>query len=1048
MESAHIADTLSSGAYDAIAFGGEATVVAEYDFEQTHDNSYQSEAALEKEFIETLQSQAYEYLHITNEEALIANLRTQLEKLNNYTFSDSEWERFFTGVISNPNSRIQDKAVLIQEDHIQNLTMDDGSTKNIRLIDKKNIHNNHLQVINQYVPEGGAHDNRYDVTILVNGLPLVHIELKRRGVALKEAFNQINRYARESFWAGSGLFEYVQIFVISNGTHTKYYSNTTRESHIAETTKAAGAHKKTSHSFKFTMWWADARNKPIRDLTAFTRTFFAKHTILNILTRYCVLTAPDRGQRNLLVMRPYQIVATERIIKRIEISSNYKKWGSLEAGGYIWHTTGSGKTLTSFKTAQLASSMEGIEKVLFVVDRKDLDYQTMKEYDRFQKGAADSSKSTAMLARQLANKDENGNHKNYPIIVTTIQKLSTFIKQNAGHSIYDGHIVIIFDECHRSQFGDMHKAITKAFKKYHIFGFTGTPIFAENSGSSGTSNPQSGRALPVLRTTEQAFGQRLHAYTIVDAIKDENVLPFRVGYVETIKESKGTREKVYGIDTEEAFNSPERISLVVQYILEHFAQQTKASTVYKHSSRRVSGFNSIMATSSIAAAKLYYAEFKRQQEELPANKRLKIAMIYSYAPNEAETESVSLAGGFLGEESYEESALAAMETSDRQALDEAMADYSAMFSAGATYDTSAKGFANYYKDLSDKLKNREIDLCIVVNMFLTGFDAPTLNTLWVDKNLRDHGLIQAFSRTNRILNEVKHHGNIVCFRNLEEQTNHALELFGNEDAHSIVILKPYGEYYEAYIAAITDLRTRFPQGEYPSETKAIKEFVTTVGQILKLRNILASFDEFAPDDPFGDGEGGISREYQDYLSTYQDIRDTLRELASEDKESIVDDLVFEMELVKQVQVDVSYILELVEKYRAAHGDGEDKEIEAQIKRAVASSPQLRDKQELIDAFVQSNAIADAGEDWFDFIRAHKDMDIRSLIAQENLNEEATFDFLERCFESGYVPESGADIAKILPKMSRFTPGGERDVLKARVLDSLRGIFNRYEGLIE
>ncbi len=656
----------------------------------------------------------------------------------------------------------------------------------------------------------------------------MHVELKRRGVAIREAFNQINRYQRDSFWSGSGLFEYVQLFVISNGTHTKYYSNTTRDSHVAE--QVGGRRRRqTSNSFEFTSWWADARNRAIADLTGFTKTFFAKHTLLSILTRYCVFDA----DRKLLVMRPYQIAATERILQRIETSTNHRQLGSIAAGGYVWHTTGSGKTLTSFKAAQLASRLQDVDKVVFVVDRKDLDYQTMREYERFEKGAANSNVSTSVLKRQLEDPDAR-------IIITTIQKLARFVDQNKGHAIYDGHVVLIFDECHRSQFGDMHVAIEKAFKRYHLFGFTGTPIFAENAGTSGN---------PRLRTTEQAFGDRLHTYTIVDAINDRNVLPFRLDYVNTIKLPADLADKqVSAIDTERALLAPERIGQVVGYIREHFDQKTKRSFAYTLAGKRLAGFNSLLATASIDAAKRYYAEFARQQAGLPEAQRLKIGLIYSYAANEDDPD-------FLAEEEFETEDL---DASSRDFLEGAISDYNAMF--GTSFDTSSDRFQNYYKDLSLRLRNRELDLAIVVNMFLTGFDATTLNTLWVDKGLRAHGLIQAYSRTNRILNSVKTYGNIVTFRDLEQQTNDALALFGNEDARGIVLLKPYADYYDEYVERVAELEELFPLSEVWRGESATKMFIQLFGSILRLRNILTAFDEFAGNEILSE------RDYQDYQS--------------------------------------------------------------------------------------------------------------------------------------------------------------------------------------
>ena len=756
--------------YNLVAENPQSTVVAEYAAEYRTSRSYQSEAELERAFIEQLELQAYEYLPITAEDDLVLNLRKQLEKLNNFTFSDAEWERFFTGEIANPNQSIAEKTATIQEDCIKNLKRDDGTVKNIYLLRKDKIHENSLQVINQYVTDEGQRKNRYDVTVLVNGLPLVHIELKRRGVAIQEAFNQINhRYQRESFWAGSGLFEYVQIFVISNGTHTKYYSNTTRSEHIRESSEGAVKKgKRSSNSFEFTSWWADATNRPITDLVDFAKTFFAKHALLNILTRYCVFTT----DKQLLAMRPYQIVATEKILSRIDVSTNYKKLGTVGAGGYIWHTTGSGKTLTSFKTAQLASKLPYVDKVLFVVDRKDLDYQTMREYDKFQKGAANSNTSTAILKRQL--EDTNAR-----IIITTIQKLDRFIDRNKGHIIFNGHIVLIFDECHRSQFGDMHAAITKAFKNYHLFGFTGTPIFAANASSGGR---------PDFKTTAQAFGDKLHTYTIVVAIADKNVLPFKVDYISTVREAEDIEDKkVRDIDREKALAAPERLANIVQYIRDHFDQKTKRNSFYKLKDRRLAGFNSIFAVSSIDAAKKYYVEFQKQLSDAPSDKKLKIALIYSFGVNEEEID------GVIDENSEDTSGL---DKSSRDFLESAIKDYNAMF--GTSYDTSSDKFQNYYKDVSERVKNREVDILLVVNMFLTGFDATTLNTLWVDKNLRLHGLLQAYSRTNRILNTVKTFGNIVCFRNLEKATNESIALFGDKEASGIVLLKSYDDYYNGY----------------------------------------------------------------------------------------------------------------------------------------------------------------------------------------------------------------------------------------------------------
>lgn len=999
--------------YDPIAVSNESTVVAEYVPDTKSEAAYQSEAELERELIRLLQAQAYEYLPITSEGQLVGNLRTQLEALNGITFSDPEWKQFFNERVAGANDGIVEKTLRVQEDHVQLLMRDDGSTKNVLLIDKQNIHNNQLQVINQYETSqgdgGGRYANRYDVTVLVNGLPTVHIELKRRGVDIREAFNQIDRYQRDSFWAGSGLFEYVQLFVISNGTLTKYYSNTTRREHLNEAAASKRA-RKTSNSFEFTSWWADAQNKPITDLSAFAKTFFSKHTLLNILTKYCVLTA----DRMLLVMRPYQIVGTERILQKIEISTNYKQLGTIAAGGYVWHTTGSGKTLTSFKAAQLASKLPSVGKVLFVVDRKDLDYQTMREYNRFEEGSANSNTSTAALKKQLEDPGAR-------IIITTIQKLATFIGANRGHAIYGGHAVIIFDECHRSQFGDMHTAITKAFKRYNLFGFTGTPIFAENSGSGGN---------PRLRTTEQAFGEKLHTYTIVDAITDKNVLPFRIDYVDTVRVGTVVDKQVSAIDTETALLAPQRISQVVGYVLEHFDQKTKRTEGYTLGEKRVRGFNALFATASIQAARAYYQQFRAQQEHLPPDRRLKVGLIYSYGANDAVED------GVLEEEGFDTSAL---DTDARSFLEGAIVDYNKMF--GTPYDTGEKQFQNYYKDLSLKLKDREIDLVIVVNMFLTGFDATTLNTLFVDKNLRTHGLIQAYSRTNRILNSVKTYGNIVSFRNLEEQTNDAIALFGNKDAQGVVLLKPYGEYYDDYAEKVTELLTSFPPGTQPIGEAAQKEFIALFGTILRLQNILTSFDEFTGNEILSDRQG------QDYRSVYLDLYAGFRTERNADKEKINDDVVFEIELIKQVEINVDYILMLVQKYRDERGDGDDKEIRAEITRAVDASPTLRNKKDLIEDFVDSLSIdGEIDREWREFIAAKREAELEAIIEDENLRPEQARSFVEAAFRDGQIRSTGTAITKVLPPVSRFSAAGGHGEKKQTVIAKLGAFFDRFFGL--
>ena len=1032
--------------FNIVAQTTENTVVTEYEPVAKRSDAYQSEAELEREFIRMLAEQGYEYLSIHTEAELLKNLRTQMERLNNYRFSDTEWNRFFSESIANPNEHIVEKTRKIQEDFVQVLKRDDGTSKNILLIDKKNVHNNFLQVINQYTVsqnDGARHDNRYDVTVLVNGLPLVHIELKRRGVAIREAFNQINRYQRDSFWAGCGLFEYVQIFVNSNGTNTKYYSNSTRFNAIKDANSANARKRKTSNSFEFTSFWADANNRVIPDLIDFTRTFFARHTMLNILTKYCIFTSEDM----LMVMRPYQITATERILNRIEIATNYKKFGSVAGGGYIWHTTGSGKTLTSFKTARLASDLPYIDKVLFVVDRKDLDYQTMKEYDRFEKGAANSNTSTAVLKKQLERDDCR-------IIITTIQKLSTFVKKNPGHDVYQKHVVIIFDECHRSQFGDMHTAIVKNFKKYHLFGFTGTPIFAANAGA--VRNPQ-------FFTTAQTFGDQLHTYTIVDAINDKNVLPFRVDYIKTMESDPDIDDKdVWDIDREKAFMAPQRIELVTQYILDHFDQKTyRGDKTYIYNvltnvsdvasaahgaveeikrKQRISGFNSIFCVSSVPMAKLYYEEFKRQMQADPT-KALRVAIIYSYGANEAEAD------GILDEENPEDTS--ALDQSSREFLDAAIRDYNEMFHTN--YSTDGDRCQNYYKDVSLRMKNKELDLLIVVNMFLTGFDATTLNTLWVDKNLKMHGLIQAFSRTNRILNSIKTFGNIVCFRNLQKRVDDAISLFGDKNASGIVLLQTFNDYYYGFIGAddknhpgyvdlIAELTDRFPltEPQIVGEQNQ-KDFIGLFGAILRMRNILLSFDEFAGKEILSE------RDLQDYLGRYQDLRDEWRNRTKDgEKEDITDDIVFEVELIRQIEINIDYILLLVKKYHDSHC--QDKEVLVTIRKAVDASPELRSKKALIETFIAGiNDVDDVLTEWHAFVAEEREKQLLQIIQEENLKEEETRRYLEDAFRNGEIKTSGTDIDKLMPPMSRFG-GGNRAAKKQTIIEKLKAFFERFFGI--
>jgi len=1009
--------------YTLVAENPESTVVTEFQPQFRREITYQTEAELEKAFIDQLQTQAYEYLPFTSEGELINNLRKQLEALNNYQFSNTEWDQFFKSKIANQNIGIEEKTAIIQEDHIQLLTRDDGTVKNIYLLDKANIHNNRLQVINQYVAGDGQRTNRYDATVLVNGLPLVHIELKKRGVDIKEAFNQINRYNRESFWAGCGLFEYVQLFVISNGTYTKYYSNTTRFTHIKESgSNTAHKGKLTSNSYEFTSWWADARNRPITGLMDFGQTFFAKHTLLNLLTKYCVFTS----EKLLLAMRPYQIVATERILGQVNVSYNYKTFGTIKGGGYIWHTTGSGKTLTSFKAAQLAGRLPFINKVLFVVDRKDLDYQTMKEYDKFEKGAANSNTSTAILKKQLENPDAK-------IIITTIQKLSVLIRKQKNHPVFNQHVVIIFDECHRSQFGDMHTAITKTFKKYFLFGFTGTPIFAVNSNSSGRAD---------LRTTEQAFGNKLHTYTIVDAITDKNVLPFRIDYISTMKEQENIKnEKVWNIDRERALAAPERISNIVKYISDHFDQKTKRNSFYQLKERRLAGFNSIFAVSSIDAAKKYYAEFKKQMADLPGDKQLKVATIYSFGVNEDDPEI----DGILGDENPEDTSR--LDQGSRDFLEAAIMDYNQLFKTN--FDTSCDKFQNYYKDVSQRVKDREIDLLIVVNMFLTGFDATTLNTLWVDKNLRLHGLLQAYSRTNRILNSVKTFGNIVCFRNLENATRESIALFGDKEAGGIVLLKTYDEYYNGYKHDDKDVRgysdlviellEKFPAGSPITGEQNQKDFIKLYGAILKVKNILSTFDEFTGNEIL------TERDVQDYHSMYINLYNYFRGKSKGEAENVNDDIVFEMELIKQVEINIDYILALIIQYHEGHL--KDKEIVISINKAIDSSMELRNKKDLIEQFIASLTPAtNVDDDWRSFVNLKKLEELDAIINEENLEKEETYKFVTNAFRNGYLQSTGTAITRVLPPVSRFNQSGERTRKRETVLDKLTAFFNRFRDI--
>lgn len=982
-----------------------STIAVEFTPSKRQNSSYQSEAQLEKELIATLQAQGYEYAKITDEKSLESNLRTKLEELNSTTLSDTEWRRFFAQVLSRANASIVEKSVLIQEDYIQPLERDNGSIINFKLIDKADIHKNSLQVINQYEATTPTRSHRYDVTILVNGLPLVHIELKRRGVSLKEAFNQINRYGRESFFSGSGLFEFVQIFVISNGTQSKYYSNTTRDFHIK--TKQGIKTTKTSNTFEFTSYFSDEKNTIIDDLIDFAKTFFARHTLLNILCHYCVLDV----DRKLLVLRPYQIAACEKILQQIAISYHnkfYEKSSEQKSGGYIWHTTGSGKTLTSFKTAQLVSKIPEIAKVLFVVDRKDLDYQTMREYDRFQKGAATGSKSTKELQSRL-----NSTDKSHKIIITTIQKLSRFIAQaEKDHTIFNEHIVMIFDECHRSQFGQMQKDITKAFKKLYLFGFTGTPIFAANALG--------------FETTERVFGACLHRYTIIHAIRDHNVLPFRVDYHTTTKDTTQI--------TDEILLNPTRIEHITRYILDHFTTHTKRNAKsYNLNGKHTKGFNALFATQSIPMAMRYYEEFQAQQASLPESQRLKIGIIYSYAPNDE-----------LEEENSEDTT--ALPKSQRDFLDAAISDYNAIFAC--RFDSSADNFQNYYKDFSLKLKNRELDLAIVVNMFLTGFDATTLNTLYVDKSLRYHGLLQAYSRTNRILNSVKSFGNIIAFRDLQRNTDDALALFSDENAKGIVFLRSLEEYLQGYTdekgqkhkgynELTKELTDKFPLESFRQATlkqSDKKHFLALFGELLKLRNILEIFDNFS--DPLNERD---KQDYQShYISTYEELRKD-----KDDKESNLDEVEFEVELLAQVEVSIEYILELIAKYHKDQATNYEP-----ILKLLDSSLSLRSKKELFLRFIDSlHTQSNVAKDFSTYIKTHKNNALQDIINALNLDPKKTKEFMQDSFERGELRDYGRAFGEILPPSPLFGKGAEQThKVRKQALEKLQAFFELFKGL--
>jgi len=973
--------------------------------------SYQSEAELERELIANLVAQGYERADFKTSDELYANLKVQIERLNNITFSDSEWERFLIEYLDAPNEGMIEKTRKIQEDYIYDFIFDDGHLKNIKIIDKKNIHNNYLQVVNQVV--GGArNENRYDVTILVNGLPLVHIELKKRGALVQEAYYQIHRYIKESFNLDHSLYKFVQIFVISNGTYTKYFANTTA---------------KNKDNYEFTCEWADAKNVVIRDLVDFTKTFFEKRVILEVLTKYCVFDVSD----TLLIMRPYQIAATERILWKIKSSYEAKKAGTAEAGGFIWHTTGSGKTLTSFKTAKLATNLDFIDKVIFVVDRKDLDYQTMKEYQKFQEDSVNGSKDTKELKKSIE-KDDNR------IVVTTIQKLNEFVKKNPNHPIYDKHCVLIFDECHRSQFGDAQKNIRKSFKKYYQFGFTGTPIFPENSLKGDT--------------TSGIFGAQLHCYVITDAIRDGKVLKFKVDYNNISPKFKDSEmemdeEKLKKAEKKMLMH-PERISEITKYILKVFNTKTYRNEFYDLKNRRLNGFNAMFAVQSVESAKLYYEEFQKQQESLPEEKRLKVATIFSFAANE---EPSSL--GEIEEEGFETTA---MNSTAKEFLKKVIDDYNNVFKTNYTVD--GQGFQNYYKDLSQKVKDKDIDLLIVVGMFLTGFDAPTLNTLFVDKNLRYHGLIQAFSRTNRILNKTKAFGNIVCFRNLERATEDAIKTFGDENSVNVILEKSYDEYingfkdnetgktFKGYIEICEELIAKFPDPTEIVLEADKKEFVQLFGELLKAENILRNFDEFQ------NFEKIISeRQMQDMKSVYVDIRESFlnerRSREAEAQQIDFSDVEFQIDLLKTDEINLDYILNLIMKKAKESKDIEH--LKDEIRRVIKSSLGTRAKEDLVMDFISKKRLSELQNDdniietFYNFAKREKEEKINQLIAEENLNEKA-YRFIEKSISKGFVEYTGDELDGIIPPLSRR--GGAREKKKEIVLEKLRKIVDVFVGV--
>ncbi len=995
-----------------IAEMSKGIILANYQKSFSVNENYQTEAELEAEMIRNLVSQGYERIKINSVEDLYINLKEQIERLNNINFTDNEWQRFLVEYLDTPNDSLVEKTRKIQEDYIYDFIFDDGHLENIKIIDKKNIHNNFLQIVNQVVQKG-KYENRYDVTILINGLPLVQVELKRRGVNLQEAFNQVHRYSKESFNSENSLYKYIQIFVISNGTYTRYFANTTAQN---------------KNHYEFTCEWADFRNKVIHDLEDFTATFFEKRVLLEVLTKYCVFDSNN----TLLIMRPYQIAATEKILEKIQSSYQNKKSGTTDAGGFIWHTTGSGKTLTSFKTAKLATELKYIDKVFFVVDRKDLDYQTMKEYERFQAGSVNGSKNTKELKRSIE-KDDNR------IVVTTIQKLNEFIKSYPEHEIFKKHCVLIYDECHRSQFGETQKNIRKCFKHHYQFGFTGTPIFPENALGS--------------ETTAGIFGRQLHSYIITDAIRDGKVLKFKVDYNNvnlSFKEAETETddEKLKKLENKMLLNSS-RIAEITRHILKVYDVKTHRNELYDIKQRRVNGFNAMLAVQSVEAAKLYYEEFRKQQLELPEEKELKIATIFSFSANEEQKA--------IGEIAEEEFEIDAMDLSSKEFLDKVIVDYNKIFSTN--FSINGKEFQNYYKDLSQKVKDKEIDLLIVVGMFLTGFDAPTLNTLFIDKNLKYHGLIQAFSRTNRIFNKVKTFGNIVCFRDLEKNTKEAIKMFGDEKSINMILEKSYKEYMygfteeetgkkrEGYIDLCNKMLEKFPEPTEIILDSDKKEFAKLFGEILKTENILKNFDEFEKFEKII-----TDRQMQDMKSVYVDIRE---EILKKNKNTDIfsnpevdfSDIEFQIELLKTDEINLDYILSLIFEKAREHEDTDS--LKSEIRRVIRSSLGTRAKEELIMEFINRtdlktlNKKEDVLEKFYKYAREEKEIKIADLTEKEKLKEDSKR-FIEKSISRGYVDLAGAELDSLLPPTSRRK--GAREAKKQTIFEKIQKLVDIFIGI--